>query len=90
MDSIWKLLETCIIPIITYGADTWNLNKQETKELDKILDQIIKRIFKNTRNYTKGGSVHRNWPCRHKHYNEAKATESTAEQNGKLTNKNHH
>jgi uncharacterized protein YggT (Ycf19 family) len=46
MGTIWKLLETCIIPIITYGAETWNLNKQETKEINKILDQIIKRILR--------------------------------------------
>jgi hypothetical protein len=46
MGTLWKLIETCIIPIITYGAETWNLKKQEKTELNKILDQIIKRILK--------------------------------------------
>jgi hypothetical protein len=46
MGTVWKLLETCIIPIITYGAETWNPNKQETKELNRILDQTIKRLLR--------------------------------------------
>ena len=27
MDTIWKLVETCILPIITYGSETWELTK---------------------------------------------------------------
>jgi hypothetical protein len=27
MGTMWKLIETCVIPIITYGAETWDLNK---------------------------------------------------------------
>ena len=26
METIWKLVETCIIPIITYGSETWDTN----------------------------------------------------------------
>ena len=45
MDTVWKLLETCIIPILTYGCETWAPLKKEYKELNRILDQIIKRIL---------------------------------------------
>ena len=46
MDCIWKLLETCITPIILYGSETWNLNKSQVKELNRIYDNLIKRILK--------------------------------------------
>ena len=45
MESIWKLLKTCIIPIITYASETWEPNKGEMKKLDQTLDKIIKRIL---------------------------------------------
>ena len=45
MDTIWTILETCIIPIITHGSETWDLNKTEKKKLNKILDNLIKRIL---------------------------------------------
>ena len=32
MECIWKLVETCIIPIITYACETWEPNKQEMKK----------------------------------------------------------
>ena len=46
MELIWKLLETCIIPIITYSSETWNPNKTETKQINSVLDKLIKRIMK--------------------------------------------
>ena len=45
MRSIWKLVETCIIPIITYACETWEPNKQEMKKLNQILDKIIRRVL---------------------------------------------
>ena len=45
MESIWKLVKTCIIPIITYASETWEPNKSEMKKLNQILDKIIKRIL---------------------------------------------
>ena len=45
MKAIWKMVETCIIPIITYGGETRTPTKKETKELNNILDNIIKRIL---------------------------------------------
>ena len=46
MSTIWKLLDACIIPIITYGAEAWTPTKAEEGALQKILDNIIKRILK--------------------------------------------
>ena len=45
MQAIWTLVQTCIIPIITYASETWHLNKQEGKKLNQILDKILKRIL---------------------------------------------
>jgi hypothetical protein len=45
MEVIWKLVETCIIPIITYGGETWDMNKNETKTANRILDNILKRLL---------------------------------------------
>ncbi len=45
METIWKLVETCILPIILYASETWNNTKEQTKELNQILDNIIKRIL---------------------------------------------
>ena len=46
MELIWKLIDSCIIPIITYSAEVWDLNKQETKQINQILDSLLKRILK--------------------------------------------
>jgi hypothetical protein len=45
METIWKLVETCIIPIITYGGETRELNKKENEAYNRILDNILKRIL---------------------------------------------
>ena len=45
MKTIWKMLETCIIPILTYAGETRNPTKKENKEINSILDTIIKRIL---------------------------------------------
>ena len=45
MESIWALVECTIIPIITYACETWNLNSGEEKEINSIMDNVIKRIL---------------------------------------------
>ena len=45
METIWTLIESCIIPIIIYGSETWDINQNQTKRLNRILDNIIKRIL---------------------------------------------
>ena len=46
MDTIWTILETCIIPIITNGCETWENNKSQNEKLNRILDNIIKRLLR--------------------------------------------
>ncbi len=45
METIWKLIETCIFPIALYGSETWNNNKKQTTEINRILDNILKRVL---------------------------------------------
>ena len=45
METIWKLIETCIIPIITYACELWDPNKEEKGTINRILDNIIKRVL---------------------------------------------
>lgn len=45
MKVAWKLIETCITPIITYASETWIPNKSEMKILQKTLDDVLKRIL---------------------------------------------
>ena len=42
MSTIWMLLDTCIIPIITYRAEAWTTTNAEENAPQKILDNIIK------------------------------------------------
>ena len=46
MKAVWKLVNTCILPIITYGSETWEMNKKETAQVNAILDSILKRILR--------------------------------------------
>ena len=45
LETAWKLLETCIQPIITYGGESWNINKKEQKSLNRIQENIIRCIL---------------------------------------------
>ena len=45
LETAWKLVETCIQPIITYGGESWNLNKKEQKSLNRIQENIIRRVL---------------------------------------------
>jgi len=45
MKAIWKLVEVCIIPVITYASETWEPKKTEMKMLNSILDNIMRRIL---------------------------------------------
>ena len=46
MDTIWLVTKACIVPAITYSGETWEPNKQNYDNINKILDSIIKRILK--------------------------------------------
>lgn len=45
MKSAWKLLKTCILPIITYGLEAINIRQQDHNDLNKIWEAIIRRIL---------------------------------------------
>ena len=49
METIWKLVKTCIIPILTYAAESWIPTKAEIKKIQQILDNTIKRILETPR-----------------------------------------
>ena len=42
MAIIWKLVETCIIPIITYGAESRTTTQKESQKIQTIMNNIIK------------------------------------------------
>ncbi len=45
LETIWKLIDTCVLPIILYAAETWDNTKEQTNEINRILDNIIKRVL---------------------------------------------
>ena len=45
MATIWKLVHTCLIPILTYGAETWMPTKAELTYVQIIMYIPIKRIL---------------------------------------------
>jgi len=46
MESIWTNVQSKMEPITTYSGEVWDLNKGQTKELNAIMDNILKRILK--------------------------------------------
>ena len=46
MKTIWKLIDTCLIPTLLYATETWTTTKNEIKHIQTIFDNIIKRILK--------------------------------------------
>ncbi len=45
MRAIWELIETSIIPIITYGSEGWNPNKEERELIQTIFNNALKDIL---------------------------------------------
>ena len=45
METIWQLTETIIIPNIVYGCETWRYNQTEGDDINRILDNILKRLL---------------------------------------------
>ncbi len=46
MTTIWRLIHTCLIRIITYAAETWTISQKESKQIQQIMDSVLKRILK--------------------------------------------
>ena len=45
MKTAWKLIKTCIAPIITHNLEAININKGDLQELNRIWENIIKRTI---------------------------------------------
>ena len=45
LETAWKLLETCIQPILRYGGETMNNTKREERKINQIQENIIRRIL---------------------------------------------
>ena len=45
MQAIWQLVESCIIPIMTYGTEACPITKSEMKRMNSMLEAIIKKIL---------------------------------------------
>ena len=45
MAIIWKLVEACIIPIITDGSESRTTTQKESQKIQTIMNNIIKRIL---------------------------------------------
>ena len=46
METIWTVIEACIIPIIIYGGEAWQMTEKNYKLANQILDNILSRILK--------------------------------------------
>ena len=53
MATIWRLVDVCITPIITYAAETWTATKAEINQLQRIIDGALKRDTEDTTDHTK-------------------------------------
>ena len=42
----WKTISTNILPIVTYSGEVWKTTKKEREEINRIFDNIVKRILK--------------------------------------------
>ena len=45
MAAIWELVETIIIPIITYGSESWEPKKKEIAQIETIFNKALKTIL---------------------------------------------
>ena len=52
METIWTVMEACIIPTITYSGEAWHPSKKNLQETNQIMDNILKRILKLPKNGT--------------------------------------
>ncbi len=46
MQAIWQLIDTTIIPIITYASEGWIMTKKEQEDIQKILNAVVREVLK--------------------------------------------
>ena len=75
LETAWKLLETCIQPIITYGGESWNINKKRTKITKSNTRKYHTTYTNGTPINTNRHTIHRNRAAGHIYHNDKKQTE---------------
>ena len=45
MEAIWQLVDSIIIPILTYGAEGWDPSKTKTQQIQTIMNNALKTII---------------------------------------------
>ncbi len=46
METLWISVEVCVVPLITYAGETFNIrNKKEKEDINRLLENIVKRIL---------------------------------------------
>ena len=45
MEAIWQLVDSIIIPILTYGAEGWDPSKTDTQQIQTIMNNALKTIL---------------------------------------------
>ena len=71
-ETAWKLLETCIQPIITYGGESWNINKKEQKNTQPNTRKYHTTCTNGTPINTNGHTIYRNRAAGHIYHNDKK------------------
>ena len=46
MITIWEIMETCILPLITYSGEAWDSTTENYKQANQIYEALIRRILK--------------------------------------------
>ena len=45
MAAIWELVETIMIPIITYGSESWEPKKKEIAQIETIFNKALETSY---------------------------------------------
>ena len=61
MKTIWKLVETYIIPTVLYAAETWTITNKRNRTATQNIGQHNKKDTPNTTNHPKRNHTTRNW-----------------------------
>ena len=70
LETAWKLVETCIQPIITYGGESWNINKKEQKSLNRIQKKYHTTCTNGTPINTNRHTIYGNRAAGHIYHND--------------------
>ena len=90
MAAIWALVETVIIPIITYGSESWGPKKKEMTQIEAIFNktlETIRQLPDQTRHPTSGNRIHTNSIASQKEENHA-CKQSTNQRKNELNTTN--